>query len=416
MNIAAEKLDIDLNAGAMTRGLAIIDDFNSIREADPVFWSEKSHCWVVSRFEDVQDGFQCRKPLLNAGRSEFFLASLSAEERAEKIPVLSKTVDDWIVNLDGQSHGRVRKLMMQAFTKKIIEQFRAYARERVNFLLDKAVASPEIEFNEQIARPLTGYVIFRVLGLPEEYFPSLRDWANDTVEGTTVALPPLESLMKADRAQAAMNEVVMKELEKRKTNPTDDLLTTLMHAQEGGDTLSMEELLGAMQILIVAGHDTTSNTMTLGVEALSRHPEAWQYMYEHPDKTLECVNELMRYVAMSTGQARLVGEDFEWHGKQLKKGELVYLSIAGANRDPRVFTNPDKLDFTRDTSESQVFAPGIHHCIGHLLAKMQLVEFFSALVQRFERVEVLDDALKFMPTTVFRGMYSLNVRFHPRKS
>ncbi|MFA5630648.1 MAG: cytochrome P450 [Porticoccaceae bacterium] len=416
MNVAAQALDIDLMDGARSRGLGIIDDFNSIREADPVFWSEKSQCWVVSRFEDVQDGFQCRKPLLNGQRSEFFLRSIPLEERAAKVPVLSKFVNDWIVNLDGPSHARLRKLMMQAFTKKIVEQFRPYARERVNFLLDRAIATPEIEFNEQIARPLPGYVIFKVLGLPEEYFPDLRNWANDTVEGTTVAMPPVESLIKADRAMASMNEVVLRELEKRKNNPSEDLLTTLMQAQEGGDKLSMDELFGAMHILIVAGHDTTSNTMTLGTEALARHPEAWQYLYENPDKAADCVNELMRYIAMSTGQTRLVGEDFEWHGKQLKKGQLVFLSIAGANRDPRAFQNPEKLDFQRDTAESQVFAPGIHHCIGHLLAKMQLVEFFSSMVQRFERLEVLDSPLQFMPTTVFRGMYRMNVRFHPRAS
>ena len=203
MNTATPQPDIDLMAGARSRGLDIIEDFNSIREADPVFWSEKSQCWVVSRYEDVQDGFQCRKPLLNAKRSEFFLRVIPLEERAAKVPVLDKFVDDWIVNLDGPSHARVRKLMMQAFTKKIVEKFRPYARERVNFLLDKAIASPEIEFNEQIARPLPGYVIFKVLGLPEEYFPSLRDWANDTVEGTTVAMPPEAALIKADRAMAS---------------------------------------------------------------------------------------------------------------------------------------------------------------------------------------------------------------------
>jgi pimeloyl-[acyl-carrier protein] synthase len=223
-------------------------------------------------------------------------------------------------------------------------------------------------------------------------------------------------LQKADRAMASMNAVVLQELAKRKTHPTNDMLTMLMQAQEGGDTLSLDELLGGMHILIVAGHDTTSNTMTLGTEALARHPDAWRYMYQHPEKTLECVIELMRYIAMSTGQIRMVGEDFEWHGKQLKKGQLVYLSIAGANRDPRMFKDPETLDFTRDTTNSQVFAPGMHHCIGHLLAKMQLEEFFRAMVQRFEKVEVLDTPLDFMPTTVFRGMYGMNVRFHPRRA
>jgi pimeloyl-[acyl-carrier protein] synthase len=166
----------------------------------------------------------------------------------------------------------------------------------------------------------------------------------------------------------------------------------------------------------VAGHDSTANTMTLITEALSRHPEAWAYMRAHPEDMPNCINELMRYVAMASGQPRLVAEDFEWHGQRLKKGEPVALLIAGANRDPRVFKDPEKLDFSRDNSASQVFAPGIHHCIGHLLAKMQLIEFFTALVERFDSVEVLDEKLDFMPAFVFRGMYGMNVRFHPRKA
>lgn len=410
------KLDIDLATGAQRRGMAIIDDFCAIREAEPVFWSEKSQMWIVCRFEDVQAGFNCEKPLMNAGRNEFFLASIPPEEREQRVPNLLRYASHWIIATDAPQHTRLRKLIIKAFTKKTVENMRGYARERVSYLLDKPLETPEIEFNEQIARPLPGYVIFKMLGIPEEYFPQLRDWANDTVEGATSAMPEPALVEKADRAFASMNEVVLSEMEKRRTNPQDDLLTGLMKAEADGETLSRDELLASMNILIVAGHDTTSNTMTLGTEALSRHPQAWQYLYENPDKTLDCINELMRYIAMSTGMSRIVAEDFEWHGKQLKKGQSVYLSIAGANRDPRMFSNPDVLDFSRDNTNSQVFAPGVHHCLGHLLAKMQLEEFFKEMVRRFERVEVLDDSLNFMPTTVFRGMYGMNTRFHPRKT
>ena len=252
-------------------------------------------------------------------------------------------------------------------------------------------------------------------GIPEEHFSSLRYWANSIVEGMTSSMPSPEVLENTEKATVEMGEMLKVELEKRKTNPTDDLLTALLHATEDGDRLTMDELLATMNVVMIAGHDTTSNTMTMGVEMLSRHPEAWQYMYENQDRMLDCVLELMRYVSMSSGQPRLVGEDFEWHGKQLKKGEIVFLSIQGANRDPRVWNEPEKLDFTRDNTNSQVFAPGVHHCIGHLLAKMQLVEFFTALVNRFESVEVLDRKLDFMPVGVFRGLYGMNVRFTPRQ-
>jgi cytochrome P450 len=109
-----------------------------------------------------------------------------------------------------------------------------------------------------------------------------------------------------------------------------------------------------------------------------------------------------------------VTEDFFWHGHALKRDDHVYLMIAGANRDPTIFSNPDALDFTRPQDQNMAFGPGIHHCIGHLIAKMQLSEFFPALVDRFDRIEILDDPLNWGTALGFRGLQSLNVRLHQR--
>jgi len=416
MSAVLEEFDIDLLNGPQVKGNAIIEDFNRARERAPVFWSDLSHTWVVGRHKDVSDGFQGVYPLANRGRSEnFALMSIPKDRQAELVPNLHKYLPNWIVDVDPPQHTRLRGLVMRAFSKKMVEQLRAGAREQIQKLLDRAENERDIEFNEQIARPLPGHTIFKLFGIPERHFPDLRNWTNAVVGAMTTPGSPLEALQACDRALGEMNRVVIEELEKRKTNPQNDLFTQLLQATEDGESLTLDELLGAMHIFIVAGHDSTANTMTLGTEALSRHPEAWDYIYRHPEEIQNCVNELMRYIAMSSGQPRLVAEDFEWHGQQLKKGQPVALLIAAANRDPRVFKDPEKLDFQRDTSETQVFAPGIHHCIGHLLAKMQLAEFFSALVSRFESVEVLDEKLDFMPAFVFRGLYGMNVRFHPRK-
>ena len=126
------------------------------------------------------------------------------------------------------------------------------------------------------------------------------------------------------------------------------------------------------------------------------------------------MNEIMRLSAMSAALPRIAAEEFNWHGKTIRAGDPVYLIQAAGNRDPRVYAHADRLDLERDNSQSLVFAPGLHHCVGHLLAKMQLTEFFSALVARFEGVEILDPTLDFMPQIVFRGLFKLNVRLRPR--
>src|SRR5262249_55507688 len=117
-----------------------------------------------------------------------------------------------------------------------------------------------------------------------------------------------------------------------------------------------------------------------------------------------------RHVAMATTMVRIATADFEWHGKIIKKGDLVYLLIAGANRDPRYFADPEKLDMARKEVMMMTFAPGLHHCIGHLLAKMQLGEFFPAFFKRFPRVEVADETLHYTPVMGFRGLDRLNLR------
>jgi cytochrome P450 len=289
-------------------------------------------------------------------------------------------------------------------------------QERITTLLDKLEQQPQIEFNEEIARQLPGSVILKLLGLPQHHMARLREWANALQEGMGIPYALATALKRADQAMADMNAILSAEIAIRREKPAEDLLTELLRAVEDGETLTEQEMLGSLQVLIVAGHDTTSNTLTLGLEALSRHPDVWEYLYRNPDKAVEVSLELMRYIAMSTSQPRIAAADFAWHGKQIKRGDIVFLMLAAAARDPRVFQNPETMEPQRDVDSSPVFGPGAHHCIGHLLAKMQVAEFFKALVQRFEGAIVLDDTLRFMPQIPFRGLYELNVRMRPRQS
>ena len=186
-----------------------------------------------------------------------------------------------------------------------------------------------------------------------------------------------------------------------------------MTANEAGDQLTEDEMFGTCDIVLIAGQDTTTNTMSLGTAALARHAEARDYIRKHPENAASVVLELSRLVAMSTAMARLVAEDFTWRGHELRKGQFVVLFQSGANRDPRVFADPGQLDFTRAQDLNMTFAPGAHHCIGHLLAKMQLGEFFPEFVRRFD-FELLDERLRFGPAMGFRGLEALRMRVTPR--
>jgi len=413
MNTISVAPDVDLSKVAEL-GESLLTELDRLREFDPIHWSPATGAWLVTRHADVVRGFSGELPLsVNPSRRPTF-SVIPPEELPKRIPTLLTYLPKWIVSHDPPVHTRMRKLLVKAFSKKVVESVRPYVQARVAQLLDEKKPNEEFEFVEGIARQLPGGVILKLMGLPQEYLPRLKAWANAFQMGLASSRPEIKWLEAAETAMIEMNEIFRTAIEEHRRSPREDLLTSLIEATEDGESLSADEMLAALSLILIAGHDTTHNSMTLGIVALGRSPQSWRYMYEHPDRTLSCVNEIMRLSAMSAALPRVATEDFEWHGKTIRAGDPLYLIMAAGNRDPRVYGHPDRLDLERDNSQSLVFGPGLHHCVGHLLAKMQLTEFFSALVRRFECVEFLDPTLDFMPQIVFRGLYRLNVRLKPR--
>jgi cytochrome P450 len=413
MNAVAVAPDVDLSK-VPELGESLLTELDRLREFEPIHWSPATGAWLVTRHADVVRGFSGELPLsVNPARRTTF-AVLDPGELQARIPTLLTYLTKWIVSNDPPIHTRMRKLLVKAFSKKVVESVRPYVQARVAQLLDDTNPNVPVEFVEGIARQLPGGVILKLMGLPQEYLPRLKSWANAFQAGLASSRPEIKWLEAADRAMIEMNEIFRKAIDEHRRTPREDLLTSLIEATEDGQSLSEDEMLAALSLILVAGHDTTHNSMTLGLVVLGHSPQNWRYMYEHPDRTLNCVNEIMRLSAMSAAQPRVATEDFEWHGKTIRAGDTLYLMQAAGNRDPRVYSHADQLDLDRDNSQSLVFGPGLHHCVGHLLAKMQLTEFFGALVQRFEGVEFLDPALDFMPQIIFRGLYKLNVRLKPR--
>ena len=407
------SFDVDLSMTGQL-GNRLLGELNKLRELDGIHWSEASGGWLITRHADVEDALQGKFPLSLRRVERIIFGPLPAEERAQ-LPQLQRFIPHWPIEMDPPEHTRLRKLLVKAFSKKVVDAQRPFVQARVEMLMRKLEQQPQLEFNEQIARQLPGSVILKLFGLPQEQLERLKEWANAFQEGIGVPFADMAAKRRAETAMAEMTELFEQEIDKRRREPgQDDLISSLLAATEGGDTLTEDEMLGALQLVLIAGHDTTSATLTLGMAALAGNPHLWDHMYRHPEKLLESSLELMRYIAMSTSQVRVAAEDFEWHGKGVRKGDFLFLMFAAANRDPRVVNDPERIDPERNNDRSMVFAPGLHHCIGHMLAKMQVTEFFGALTQRFAGAEVLDRELSFMPQIAFRGLYHLNVRVTPR--
>ena len=409
--------NVDLSFADFQRlGNGILPRLDAMRNHEGIYWSEANQCWIVTGHEEITEASSGDLPLSCERLVQVTVGRIPVENRARLYPTIMRYVPNWIINYDPPDHTRLRKLIVMALNKKVLDALRPFIEQRVNELLDRLTQQPEIEFNEQIARELTGSIILKLVGLPQENIKRLREWGNALMEAAGNPNATHEQLLAMDAAMADMNAMLTEEIDKRRMHPQNDLLTALTQASEDNDRLSLDEMLGALHVLVIAGHDSTMNTTSLGVATLANNPEFWDYMFRHPDETPTCVLELMRRIAMMTSQSRFVSADFDWHGKQFKKGQVVFLMLAAGNRDPKIFPNPETLDPRRAAlDQSLVFNPGLHHCLGHAMAKLQLGIFFGELVRRFSAAEVLDDKLAFLPGVAFRGLYHLNVKMTVRQ-
>jgi cytochrome P450 len=381
-----------------------------IREADPVFLSANQHGWLLTRHKDVADAFNDKR--LSAVRLHLNqFSSIPEDERASTIPNLMKYIPQWIINVDGDVHARLRRLVMKAFGRKIVESLRPKIQGYADELLNEAEKKGEFDFIEQIAFPLPAMVITALFGLPKEHIPHLREWALNMTTALASVSPSRDILLTAEQTIADMNAVIGEQIKLRRETPKEDLLSALVHARDENDYLSEEELLGISHVLLIAGHDTTANSLGLGVRALCENPQQKEYYLDQPpEKGMELLQELLRYIAMSSAQVRISLEPISIDDKTIPPGAPVFLMIAAANRDPSVFENPDELDFKRSAVSSVTFGPGFHHCVGHLLARAELDILFRSLFSRFSRVEILDSDPPFTPNYAFRSLTNLPIR------
>jgi pimeloyl-[acyl-carrier protein] synthase len=409
MTASHDALDIDLQDIHALRDENLFPALAGIRESQPVYWSARNSGWFITGHSDVSAAFQDRR--LSNVRLLGYLKRFR-EEWPDKIPSLLFYLPGWVLNNDGEPHARLRKLLVKAISRKYVDSLRPLITRVADALTDKAERLGQADFAAEIAYPLPATVILTMLGISLENLEKVRQWNQSIVMALATARPTLETVVQAEHAIVEMNAMVMAEIAARRLQPRDDFLTTLMSVSEDEDRLSEKEMLGICQVLLTAGHETTVNSMVWGLVAWCRHPAQRALFLGGSVDQMAATNELMRYSGMSMLQRKIALEEFSWHGQSIKPGDFIYLFVGAANRDPAVFRQPDVMDLTRTNLEqTMTFGPGIHHCIGHYLARVELAVFFDRFLRRFDRLSILDPALAQGPGITFRGLQYLNVRF-----
>jgi cytochrome P450 len=296
-------------------------------------------------------------------------------------------------------------------------------RSRIEELADELLdgvaarldAGGKVDVIEHYAEPLPVLVICELLGAPTEDWKRLRDWSEAIVKMYEVAPDP-QAQEDAQRACADFAAYVEQLAAERAAAPGDDLLTSLVQERDGGDRLSRRELVATVVLLLNAGHEASVNGFGNGLHSLLADPAVLDDVLARldDDRAVErLVEEMLRHDSPLHLFERTATSDVELHGVTVRTGQKVAALLGAANRDPRVFAEPDRFDPTRDPNPHLAFGAGIHFCLGAPLARMELQISVRALLRRLGALRVVDAVQR--PTFVLRGYEHLVVARAPRQ-
>jgi cytochrome P450 len=316
-----------------------------------------------------------------------------------------------ILNLDPPDHTRLRRLVQQAFTPRMVEQLEPRVQAMVDETLEGAAArGTEMDVIADLAFPLPFRVITAMLGMPASDEATMRDLAHTL----TLGLEPLLALQHMDEIVAASDqivELVLDAIDWKRTHPADDLLTALLVAEADGDRLSPDELLDQVILLYIAGHETTVNLIGNGTYALLRNRAQLERWRDDPSLDANAVDELLRYDAPVQFSRRVTTAALEFGDQTIEEGVFVLTCLASANRDPaRWGADAQALDVTRaGAAQHLAFGSGIHHCLGASLARLEGRIAVGSLIRRFPGLELATDTPAWNGRLVLRGLDRLPV-------
>jgi cytochrome P450 len=377
-----------------------------LREEDPVHWSESLGGWVLTRYADVRAALADAR--LSADRITPFL-SRRGPTATEAVEALLRRLGLWVVFTDPPIHTRLRGVLGRAFTGRAIELRRSRVEGIVGWLLDRAAAAGEFDVIRDFAYPLPVAVIGDLLGIPPEDHERLKAWSDELAIFVGSALTTPDKNERAARGVAELHEYFEHVVARRRAVPADDLVTALLAAEQQDDGLSQAELVASCVLLLFAGHETTTNLIGNSVLALLRNPAAARTWREDPALTASAVEELLRFDGPTAAMVRVAREDLPIDGRVVHRGDRLFLMINAANRDPRQFQEPDRLDLRRADNRHLAFGHGIHFCLGAPLARLEGQVALPALLARFSGLSPRGEGPEWLDSLVFRGMRSLPV-------
>jgi cytochrome P450 len=382
--------------------------FERLRTQAPVYFFEPFQCFILTRGAEIET--LVKSPHFSSRRANEMLGSLGllGEDAASKEMLAS-----WsrlVFFQDAPRHTLLRQLVMKGFTPAALERFRPRVVSLVERALEKGRRQGEMDVIADFAEPISINAIAELFALPEADRPRFMKWAKDLLKPAGVAVNTDDVRDSVRRTSNDMVAYLRNLVEQRRAAPGEDLVSQFIAGEEGNPQLAGEAVIQSFQ-MIGAGFVTSTNQLTNTVLALLNHPEQLSALRADPRLIRGAMEESLRFEPAVLSINRLCVEDTELGGTRIPKGRFVHAMTASANRDPEVFSDPERFDITRTSNRHVTFGAGAHYCPGASLVRVEVEEALRALLT-LPRWEFADKPYNYQGSNFQdRGPSSLHVRF-----
>jgi cytochrome P450 PksS len=387
--------------------------YQQLRQHDPVHWLEAAQAWIITRHHDVMNSL--RDPRLSANRTRFYEYQLK-DAGPEIVKDLVQILGRQMGMKDGAEHLRLRRLVNPGFSPHTIDSLVPAIRRTMTMLLDQVQSRGRMDLVKEISYQLPPLIIAEMLGVPAEDRQRFQVWVQPIADFSSpvAGADPVELARRANTAMQEICAYVGNIVEERRRSPGHDILSMMIHSQTEG-AMSADELVANAMLILSAGHVTTTDQISNAVHDLLTHPEQLRMLQEDKRLLKSAVEEIVRFTPAVPFVARIALEDFKLHGRDIRKGAVVFVGIASANRDGDVFPEPERFDITRDyhLQKHLSFAFGPHHCMGAGLARRELEVAVELLIERLPDLRLDEEQAPVVKCNnlILRGFNSLPVRW-----
>jgi len=389
--------------------------FTRLRRDCPVYWNPETDgtgFWALTKYTDIV-AVSKDPALFSSARERGGHRIFNEHEQAIGASGDPSLFQASMISLDPPEHVRYRRMVTPGFGPQRLRDMEGRIRRRVTHLLDQIATIGECEFVSSVAAELPIQTLAELFGVPQEDRRKLFEWSNAAIGEDDLELRSSPEHMMACLQE--MGEYSARLWQDRLEHPGGDLISMLAHSRIDGEPMSMQSYLTTFVLLVVAGNETTRNSISGGLVALTEFPEQRRRLIENPALIENAVSEIIRWVSPVLHMRRTATRDAEIRGQKIREGDKVVMWYCSANRDEEIFPNPFHFDVTRPKEPAHLgFGIGQHYCLGSRLAEVQLRIVFEELLRRFPDIAPVGPR-KRLRSNFLNGIKSLPVRFTPER-